>query len=206
MEEVKSKGKLKGFTGVIISAAQGRADAARAEADEQEKATLEDYRKRAREEGERRTTQALAEAKAREEKRVMTETLAANRSILQLREDCAKTVIADVRERLAAYPSTPEYARTLDRLLLQGLSAIPGAKRANVLLRREDISHAGHLETAASGITLTFQEGFFTLGGIIIEFPDEHRRADLTFDTALDDLSGRFAEITGFGMEGVDGK
>ena len=51
MEEVKSKGKLKGFTGVIISAAQGRADAARAEADEQEKATLEDYRKRAREEG-----------------------------------------------------------------------------------------------------------------------------------------------------------
>lgn len=40
MEEVKSKGKLKGFTDVIISAAQGRADAARAEADEQEKQPL----------------------------------------------------------------------------------------------------------------------------------------------------------------------
>ena len=49
-------------------------------------------------------------------------------------------------------------------------------------------------------------EGKFLLGGMMIEFPVQHRRADLTFDTALEDLSGRFTEITGFGMEGADGK
>ena len=176
MEEVKSKGKLKGFVTAITGAAQVRADAVRAEADEQERAAIASYRTRAEAEGRQKLAQALAEAQAGEEKRVMTETLAARRSILSLREDCQKEVIADVRERLKRYPDTPEYAAALEKLLLQGLEAIPGAKRARVL------------------------------GGLIVEFPDEHRRADLTFDTALDDLAGRFAEITGFGMEGADGK
>ena len=202
MEEVKSKGKLKGFVTAITGAAQVRADAVRAEADEQERAAIASYRTRAEAEG----RQKLAEAQAGEEKRVMTEILAARRSILSLREDCQKEVIADVRERLKRYPDTPEYAAALEKLLLQGLEAIPGAKRARVLLRSEDISHKLHLKAAAPDVELSFAEGFFELGGLIVEFPDEHRRADLTFDTALDDLAGRFAEITGFGMEGADGK
>ena len=206
MEEVKSKGKLKGFVTAITGAAQVRADAVRAEADEQERAAIASYRTRAEAEGRQKLAQALAEAQAGEEKRDMTETLAARRSRLGLREGCQRVVIADVRQRLKRYPDTPEYAAALEKLLLQGLEAIPGAKRARVLLRSEDISHKLHLKAAAPDVELSFAEGFFELGGLIVEFPDEHRRADLTFDTALDDLAGRFAEITGFGMEGADGK
>ena len=206
MEQVRSKGKLKGFTDAIIGAAQLRADAVRAESDEHEKSSIEDYRVRAAKEGEVRTAQALAEARAREEKRVMTETLAARRSVLKVREDCQRQVVADVRERLKAFPAAPEYAAALDGLLREGLKAVPDARSARVLLRREDIAHMDHLKAAAPGVELSFAEAFIDLGGLIIEFPEQRRRADLTFDTALDDLSGRFTELTGLGMEGADGQ
>ena len=191
MEEVKSKGKLKGFTNAILSAAQAKAEAVRAEADEHEKASIAEYRERSKAEGARKLAQSVAEVRAKEDKRVMTETLAARRSILALREECQREVVSDVRERLRGYPDAPEYA---------------GVKRARVLLRSEDISHKLHLKAAAPEVELSFAEGFFDLGGLIIDFPDEHRRADLTFDTALDDLAGNFAEATGIGMEGTDGQ
>ena len=206
MEEVKSKGKLKGFTNAILSAAQAKAEAVRAEADEHEKASIAEYRERSKAEGARKLAQSVAEVSAKEDKRVMTETLAARRSILALREECQREVVSDVRERLRSYPDAPEYASVLDKLLVRGLAAVPGAKRARVLLRSEDISHKLHLKAAAPEVELSFAEGFFDLGGLIIDFPDEHRRADLTFDTALDDLAGNFAEATGIGMEGTDGQ
>ena len=188
MEEVKKKGKLQAFTRAILDAANEHADAVHAEADEQEKTYIENYRAETHARSEQRRAIAQAEIKAREDKRVMTETLAARRSLLALREECAGMVIADVRARLAAYPGEPGYAGTLDNLLRRGMT------------------HAEHLRAAAPGVELSFAEGKFLLGGMMIEFPVQHRRADLTFDTALEDLSGRFTEITGFGMEGADGK
>ena len=206
MEEVKKKGKLQAFTRAILDAANEHADAEHAEADEQEKTYIENYRAETHARSEQRRAIAQAEIKAREDKRVMTETLAARRSLLALREECAGMVIADVRARLAAYPGEPGYAGTLDNLLRRGLNAVPDARSARVLLRGADMAHAEHLRAAAPGVELSFAEGKFLLGGMMIEFPVQHRRADLTFDTALEDLSGRFTEITGFGMEGADGK
>lgn len=205
MEEVKSKGKLQGFTRAILDAANKRADAVHAEADEQEQSTIERYRAEAHLRSEQRRSMAMAETRAREDKRIMTETLAARRSLLTLREDCAKSVLDDVRVKLEAYPAEAGYAGTLDALLLRGLAAVPGAASVRVLLRGEDMAHAEHLRKAASRVEMSFAEGKFTLGGLMIEFPLQHRRADLTFDTAMEDLSGRFADITGFGMEGSDG-
>ena len=139
MEEVKSKGKLKGFTGVIISAAQGRADAARAEADEQEKATLEDYRKRAREEGERRTAQALAEAKAREEKRL---------SLIHICD-------IDAQERAATRDAAAKASAEAAKLADERIAAI----RADAERRRAEISarfeqqRAGYVERVFELVT-----------------------------------------------------
>lgn len=206
MEQVKNNGKLQRFTRAILDAANERADAVQAEADEQEKSTLANYRAEAEARGEQSRALSQSEIRAREEKRVMTETMNARRALLSQREDCAKMVMEDVRKRVADYPSTPEYAGTLDDLLRAGLAAVPEAKTATVLLRREDISHTDHLKAAAGDVQLSFAEGFIDLGGLVIEFPEQHRRADMTFDTALHDLSGRFTDIVGFGMEGADGK
>lgn len=206
MDKVKSKGKLQGFTLAILGAANERADAIHAEADEQEKSTLERYRADAHLRAEHRRSMAQAEARSREEKRIMTETLAARRSLLSMREECAERVLSDVHDRLEKYVLDEKYAGTLDTLLRRGLTAVPGAKTVRVLLRREDAGHEAHLRAAAPGLEMSFAQGKFELGGLIIEFPLQHRRADMTFDNALEDLSSRFTEITGFGMEDSDGK
>ena len=65
--------------------------------------------------GEQNIALAVSEARAGEDKRVMTETLEARRSLLKQREDCAKTVLKDVHKRVADYAGTPEYAGTLER-------------------------------------------------------------------------------------------
>ena len=206
MEELKGKGKLPGFVRARLGEAEERAKAVQSQADEQERAVLADYRAAAESKGEQNIALAVSETRAGEDKRVMTETLEARRSLLKQREDCAKTVLKDVHKRVADYAGTPEYAGTLDELLRRGLAAIPGVTKAKVLLRGADVSHIGHLRAAASGIDLSFAEGFIELGGLIIEFPEQRRRADLTFDTALEDVYERFIEMNGVDMEGSDGK
>ena len=46
----------------------------------------------------------------------------------------------------------------------------------------------------------------FTLGGLVLDCAEAGRKIDLTFDAALEDLEGRFSEITGFSLEDADGK
>ena len=86
-------------------------------------------------------------------------------------------------------------------LLEKALAALPGAKSVTVYLRAEDMGQAGGLKAAFPGVELDFAEGEQALGGLIAECPQLSRRADLTFDSALEDLEGRFAETTGFSME-----
>ena len=52
----------------------------------------------------------------------------------------------------------------------------------------------------------SFEEGGFSLGGLVFECAEKGRKIDLSFDAALEDLEGRFSEITGFSLEGADGQ
>ena len=72
----------------------------------------------------------------------------------------------------------------------------------NEITQPEDMAHADALRAAVPGVELDFEEGDFLLGGLIVECPELSRLADLSFDSALDDLEGRFSEVTGFNMEG----
>ena len=98
------------------------------------------------------------------------------------------------------------YAGTLQDQLLRALSAVPGAHSAVVELRHEDMARAADLAAAAPGVELKFVEGAFTLGGLVLDCAEAGRKIDLTFDAALEDLEGRFSEITGFSLEDADGK
>ena len=54
----------------------------------------------------------------------------------------------------------------------------------------------------ARACELSFAEGGFSLGGLVFECPEHCRQIDLSFDAALEDLEGRFSEITGFSHGG----
>jgi hypothetical protein len=47
---------------------------------------------------------------------------------------------------------------------------------------------------------VTFKEGAFTLGGLIVDCPSRLLRADESYDTALGDLDGHFAELFGISL------
>ena len=103
-------------------------------------------------------------------------------------------------------PEQPEYGNTLKEQLWRALDAVPGARSARVLLRREDMRFAQSLNAASPGVRLSFEEGGFSLGGLVFECAEKGRKIDLSFDAALEDLEGRFSEITGFSLEGADGQ
>lgn len=120
--------------------------------------------------------------------------------LLACRTECEAEAMAALRERLAAYTATEDYRDQLAVLLERGLAAL-GAKHgpAVAYLRREDMDYAEVLRARMDRVLLTVREGDHTLGGVAVEAPTLGRRADLTFDAAMDDAGARFAEI--FGME-----
>ena len=204
MQEEKSK--LKAFTSAVTAAAQERAAKINAETEQLEREAMEAYSADLAAAAAKRRASALADAKVRENKRIVAEGLAAKRSLLQFREDCAADVFAEVRRRVLALHDSAGYAGTLKDQLLRALSAVPGAHSAVVELRHEDMARAADLAAAAPGVELKFVEGAFTLGGLVLDCAEAGRKIDLTFDAALEDLEGRFSEITGFSPEDADGK
>lgn len=204
MQEEKSK--LKGFISAVITAAEQHAARINEETERLEREAIEKYSADLAAAAAKRRAAALADAKVRENKRVVSEGLAAKRSLLQFREDCAADVFAEVRRRVLALHDSTEYAGTLADQLRRALEAVPGAHSAVVRLRREDMGYARDLAAAAPGVELSFEEGAFTLGGLVLDCAEKGRKIDLTFDAALEDLEGRFSEMTGFSLEDADGE
>ena len=200
MQEEKSK--IEGFTSAVITADEQHAARINEETEQLEREAIDNYAADLKAAAAKRRAAALADAKVRENKRVVSEGLAAKRSLLQFREDCAADVFAEVRRRVLALHDSAGYAGTLKDQLLRALSAVPGAHSAVVELRHEDMARAA----AAPGVELKFVEGAFTLGGLVLDCAEAGRKIDLTFDAALEDLEGRFSEITGFSLEDADGK
>lgn len=200
MQEEKSK--IEGFTSAVITAAEQHAARINEETEQLEREAIDNYAADLKAAAAKRRAAALADAKVRENKRVVSEGLAAKRSLLQFRAD----VFAEVRRRVLALHDSAGYAGTLKDQLLRALSAVPGAHSAVVELRHEDMARAADLAAAAPGVELKFVEGAFTLGGLVLDCAEAGRKIDLTFDAALEDLEGRFSEITGFSLEDADGK
>lgn len=204
MQEEKSK--IEGFTSAVITAAEQHAARINEETEQLEREAIDNYAADLKAAAAKLRAAALADAKVRENKRVVSEGLAAKRSLLQFREDCAADVFAEVRRRVLALHDSAGYAGTLKDQLLRALSAVPGAHSAVVELRHEDMARGAGLAAAAPGVELKFVEGAFTLGGLVLDCAEAGRKIDLTFDAALEDLEGRFSEITGFSLEDADGK
>ena len=200
---MQNENKLSAMATAIVAAAEQEAARLRGEAEHEESEVLAECRRAAGESAEKRIAAAQADARAREEKRVVTASFAGRRTLLRFREDCANEVFAAVRERARQAAASGDYPGLLASLLNKGLAAMAGARSARVLLRPEDMVHADALKEAAEGdVELEFEEGDFLLGGLIVECPELSRLADLSFDSALEDLKGRFSEITGFNVEG----
>lgn len=118
------------------------------------------------------------------------------RARLARREQYAAEVFDAVRERLAAYTASKEYPAQLAALLSRARAAL-GEGECVIWLRREDMALGKALKAKCPGADV--REGDFALGGLWLSVGA--RRADMSFDTALDSMRGRFAEIIGMEIE-----
>lgn len=126
--------------------------------------------------------------------------MADKRVIATRREEMAKEVFAAVREKILAFTQTEEYLPHLKKLYVDAFSALGNPYDGVILLREEDLKYARDLASALPGRHVTFQAGSFTLGGLIVDCHSKLLRADQSYDTALGDLDGHFAELFGLSL------
>lgn len=122
------------------------------------------------------------------------------RIVATRREEIGHEVFAAVREKIAAFTKTADYLPHLKKLYVEAFSALGNPYDGVIHLRKEDMDFQRELAACLPGRHVTFQEGSFTLGGLIVDCHSKLLRADQSYDTALSDLDGHFAELFGIGL------
>lgn len=141
-----------------------------------------------------------AEARSAETRRVNSVIAENRRAMLDYRESCAKDVFAALPERLHAFTSSADYPKHMIRLLRRAYEAIGGSETMELYLREADMGLAETLCAALPDASLVVLEGDFKLGGLCLNCPEKHVRADLSFDSAMSDMVGHFSELAGMEM------
>ncbi len=122
------------------------------------------------------------------------------RKLYTRRDAMTGQVIAEVTQTLRDFVATPGYADRLERLLTETLNEFKAD--TVVYLRKEDMGLADRLTKLAGVVKLEFRQGSFRLGGLKAVCPSKKLQIDECYDTTLDELHGRFAEL--FGLELAD--
>ena len=140
-----------------------------------------------------RSTAITAELGREESRRL----LADQRAVAARREEIAHEVFAAVRERILEFTETEAYLPHLKKLYTEAFSALGNPYDGVCWLRPQDMRFSKDLAAVLPGKFVTFQEGSFQLGGLIVDCQSKLLRADQSYDTALGDLDGHFAELFG---------
>lgn len=153
----------------------------------------------------RRETEARVQAEASTisgelGQKISRQLLIDKRIIATRREEMAQEVFSMVRERLLAFTQTEEYPEHLKKLYREAFSALGNPYDGVIFLREADMKYSKALSAELPGRHVTFEAGSFTLGGLIVDCHSKLLRADQTYDTALSDLDGHFAELFGLSL------
>lgn len=129
------------------------------------------------------------------------------REVYLRRSQIAAEVFQQVEARLAAFTASPDYPVRLEEQLsqavdhmAQALARLDLTAGVTVYLRPEDMGFSQRLARAIEPTRAVFQTGTFSLGGFIADCPELGQRLDASYDTALAELTGRFAELFGLSL------
>ncbi len=146
-------------------------------------------------------TVARASAITAESGRALSRQLLENKRIIAAhREEMAKEVFSAVREKLLSFTQTADYIEHLKALYKEAFDALGNPYDGVVYLRPVDMHFSKELISLLPGRHIQFREGTFRLGGLIVDCESRLQRADQSYDTALNDLDGHFAELFGLSL------
>ncbi|MCL1827934.1 MAG: V-type proton ATPase subunit E [Oscillospiraceae bacterium] len=138
-----------------------------------------------------------AEITARERRRIRSEKNDRHHKLLEFREDCAGETYKTVTEYIDEFIKTDKYPDYLVRILTGAAKRLPDNTPAEIYLRPEDMHLSGYLIDKVPGISMSFNKGTFSLGGMWLSAPQLKLRIDMSFDSAMSDIIGHFSELSG---------
>lgn len=143
---------------------------------------------------------SVADIRAEAGRKVSERMLANKRETATRRGMIAGEVFGKVREHIGEFTASPEYKDHMERLFKLAFEAMGRPGDAVVYLRQEDMHLRQELLVLCPEAALEFRTGDFTMGGIILDCRSKQLRIDESFDTALADLDGHFAELFGLSI------
>lgn len=193
--------KLDIFKDTIISEATAEtARITRQMKSDQEKA-LSEARARIRAEAERYENSKKASITARESRRVSTHRNEVRHKQLEFREECAFTVYDMAQALLAEFTASDKYLEHLLTLLDRAWNLIGRTGEVELYLRPADMRFSELLLKNAGDVKISFIEGSFELGGFQLACPKRGIRVDMSFDSSISDIIGRFSEFSGMQVD-----
>lgn len=194
--------KLDRFRQLVLEDAQQERDGILNRIEAQRRARVEaaaaDMRRRVDAETQQKSEAITAETGREISRRMMAD----KRIIATRREEIGHEVFDAVREKLLAFTKTEDYLPHLKQLYIEAFAALGNPYDGLIWLRPEDMQYQRELAGCLPGRHVTFQAGSFRLGGLIVDCHSKLLRADQSYDTALGDLDGHFAEL--FGLDLAD--
>lgn len=192
--------KLDRFTAAILAEATAETERVMAEVREKRKAAFDEAEDQVLLDAYHYIRGEVARIKTEAGREVSRHMLDNKRALYLRREEISREVFAQVRQRIAAFTQTDAYTVRLRELLRRSINVLAGADDITVYLRTQDMALADALRAEAGKTPLAVAEGEFTLGGLIAESPSLGRQVDASFDSAMADLSGHFAELFGLSL------
>lgn len=192
--------KLDHFTATILAEATAETERALAELKEKHNSSYSAAEDRVLGETYHYIRTEVARIKSDAGRRISRHMLDDKRALYLRREEIAREVFGEVRDKIIAYTAGAAYPERLKVLCRRTADALNGADDIRVYLRAADRKLADALSAAVPGVKLQFLEGSFVLGGLVAESPSLGRRVDATFDSAMEELDGHFAELFGLSL------
>ena len=169
----------------ILNSLHARCEAALQDAEREIEASAEIYKR-----------SKISEITSAEHRRVSAKDNENRHQLLQFRENCAYEIFNTVLDRIESFVASAEYPGHMAGLLVQAMEQIGNEFSVQVLLRQEDMGLAEELRSKVPAADITFAEGGLSLGGLILLCPDRGIRVDMSFQSSLDSLRGRFSDLS----------
>ena len=192
--------KLNHFTNSVVQEATAETERALRALEEKKAAALATAEDEAKLEAIQHVKTEAARIRAEAGREVSRHLMDCKREIYLRRSEIAREVFAQVTQRIQKFTASPDYPARLESQLTQAVGQFGLVSNVTVALRPCDMQWADQLAQAVKPVQTTFVEGGFVLGGLIAACPEIGQRIDGSYDTALSELTGHFAELFGLSL------
>ena len=192
--------KLIHFTNAVVQEATAETERALRALEEKKAAALATAEDELKLDAIRHVKEEAVRIRAEAGREVSRHLMDCKREIYLRRSQIADEVFQQVRLRIREFAATDAYPAQLVKRLTEAVGQFGLVSEVIVTLCPEDMKYADSLADAVKPVNTRFQSGDLALGGLVVDCPEIGQCMDGSYDTAVGELSGHFAEMFGLSL------